>query len=317
MTTLPVSFEDICAARTTLEGVAHRTPVFTSTTLDASTGARVYLKCDSFQRTGSFKIRGAFNACSNLDEAIRANGVLAYSSGNHAQAVALSARILGIRSVIVMPTDAPSVKLEATRGYGAEIIQYDRRETAREELAEQIQQERGLPVIPPYDHPHVIAGQGTAVMELLEDVPDLDIILIPCGGGGLLSGTAIAAREMAPNAVVIGVEPAAADDATRSFRSGVLHTVENPDTIADGARTPSLGRHTFPIVRALVDDMVTVSDHALIDAMKFLYQRMKLVAEPTGVLGVAALLTRAVQAEGKRVGVIVSGGNVAWPPDQT
>jgi threo-3-hydroxy-L-aspartate ammonia-lyase len=278
--------------------------------VDERTGASVFFKCESFQRAGAFKFRGAYNALSQLTPEERARGVLTFSSGNHAQAIALAGRLLGVPTSIVMPADAPAVKLTATRGYGGEVITYDRARESREELGRRLAAERGLVVIPPYDHAHVIAGQGTAARELLEDVGPLDLLLAPCGGGGLLSGSALSARALSPGCRVIGVEPERADDATRSFRTRTLHTVTNPDTIADGARTPSLGSLTFPLVLQHVDDMITVSDEAIVRAMRVLWERMKLVVEPTGALAAAALLEGAVAANGRRVGVILSGGNV-------
>lgn len=307
---LPVTYADVRAAADRLAGLAHRTPALTSRTVNARTKATVFFKAENFQRTGAFKFRGAYNALSRLPETSRKRGVLTYSSGNHAQAVALSGRLLGIPATIIMPRDAPAVKMEATRGYGAEIITYDRSEFSREDLARKIAAERGLTIIPPYDHPHVVAGQGTAAKELLEDAGPLDVLLVCCGGGGLLSGSALSARALSPGCRVIGVEPENADDATRSFRTGTLQTVHNPDTIADGARTPYLGKITFPLVLRLVDDMVTVSDEALLRTMFFLWERMKIVVEPTGALAATALLEGVVKAPGKRVGVLISGGNV-------
>jgi len=306
----PVSYEDVAAAATRLDGVARRTPVHTSRTLDERTGARAFLKCESFQRGGAFKFRGAYNALSQLTPSQRERGVLTFSSGNHAGAMALAGRLLGVKVSVVMPDDAPAVKLAATRGYGAEIITYDRARQSREALGRRLAAERGLDVIPPYDHPHVIAGQGTAAKELIEEVGSLDVLLVCCGGGGLLSGSALAARALSPGCRVVGVEPERADDATRSFRTKTLQTVHNPDTIADGARTPSLGTLTFPLVLRHVDDMVTVSEPAIVRALRFLWERMKLVVEPTGALAVAALLEGATAVEGARVGVLVSGGNV-------
>jgi threonine dehydratase len=306
---LEVAFDDIEAAAARLAGVVHRTPVMRSRALDERAGGRVALKCESFQRTGAFKIRGAYNALARLSAEERRRGVLTFSSGNHAQAAALAGRLLGIDVQVVMPSDAPPVKLEATRGYGATVITYDRRETTREALAARIAEETGRAVVPPYDHPHIVAGQGTAALELFEDEGPLDLLLVPCGGGGLLSGSAIAAAELASGCRVVGVEPEAGADATASFRTGVLHRVDNPDTIADGARTPHLGQVTFPLVRRYVQDMVTVTDDALVRAVRFLAERMKLVVEPTGALAVAALLEGAVPAA-PRTGVIISGGNV-------
>ena len=307
---LAVSYADVQAAAERLEGIVRRTPVMTSRTADERTGAAAFFKCENLQRTGAFKLRGAYNAMSRLSEDERRRGVLTYSSGNHAQAVALAGKLLDVRATIIMPQNAPAVKKAATQGYGAEIIFYDPDEVTREELCAQVAEERGLPIIPPYDHPDVVAGQGTAGKELIEDAEGLDVLLVCCGGGGLLSGCALAADALAPGARVIGVEPALADDATRSFHTGTLQTVRNPATIADGARTPSLGRVTFPLVRRYVDDMVTVSEEAIRRAMFFLWERMKLVIEPTGALAAAALLEGAVDVRGKRVGVVLSGGNV-------
>ncbi len=308
--TLAVTYDDVAAAAERLDGIANRTPVMTSRTLDARVGASVFCKCENFQRAGAFKFRGAYNALRQLSPAQQQRGVLTYSSGNHAQAVALAGRLLGIPTTIIMPDDAPAVKLAATRGYDAEVILYNRQEITREALARQLGQERGLPLIPPYDHPHIVAGQGTAAKEFFEETGTIDLLLVCCGGGGLLSGSALAAKALAPSCRVVGVEPAQADDATRSFHSGQLHTVHNPDTIADGARTPSLGTITFPLVLHYVDDMVTVSDEAIRRAMHFLWERMKLVVEPTGALAVAALLDQAVVAPDARIGLLISGGNV-------
>lgn len=310
MAILPVSYAHVEAAATRLAGVANHTPVFSSRTFDARTDASVFFKCENFQRVGAFKFRGAYNALRQLSDAEKKRGVLTWSSGNHAQAVALSGQLLDIPTTIVMPQDAPAVKLAATEGYGAEIIRYDRSQIQREVLGRRIAEERGLPIIPPYDHPHIVAGQGTAAKELFEEVGPLDLLIVCCGGGGLLSGSAIAAKTLAPDCRVIGVEPEAGDDATRSFHSGTLQTVHNPDTIADGARTPSLGDVTFPLVMHYVDDMVTVSDDALLRTMYFVWERMKMVIEPTGALAAAALLEGVVQAPGARIGVLISGGNV-------
>ena len=307
---LLVSYDDVARAHERIAPHARRTPVLTSATIDGMTGARVFFKPENLQRMGAFKFRGALNALMQLDADERRRGVLAFSSGNHAQAVALAGRLLGIRATIVMPVDAPAVKLEATRGYGAEVITYDPQSENREEKSARIAAERGLALIPPYDHPHVVAGQGTAAKELIEDTGPLDLLLAPCGGGGLLSGCAIAAAGLAPQCRTIGVEPIAGDDATRSFRTRTLHTVRNPDTIADGVRTPSLGKVTFPLVLRYVADMVTVDDAQLLRAMFFLWERMKIVVEPTGALGAAALLEGKVEAKGMRIGIVLSGGNV-------
>lgn len=301
---------DVLAAAQRIAGIANRTPVMTSRTLDDRVGATVFLKCENFQRGGAFKFRGAYHALSRLSPEQRARGVLTFSSGNHAQATALAGRLLGIRTTIVMPADAPAVKLEATRQYGGDIVTYDRERDSRERIGRELAETRGLVVVPPYDHADVIAGQGTSALELLTDVPALDLLLVCCGGGGLLSGCALGVQAAGSSCRVIGVEPAAGDDATRSFRTGVLQTVHNPPTIADGARTPSLGELTFPLVRRYVSDMVTVSDGSLLAAMRFLWERMKLIVEPTGALAAAALLDGTVDARGRRVGVLISGGNV-------
>ncbi|MEZ5330537.1 MAG: threo-3-hydroxy-L-aspartate ammonia-lyase [Thermoanaerobaculia bacterium] len=304
------TFDDVRSAAQRLAGVAHRTPVLSSRTLAERTGAEtVLLKCESLQRVGAFKFRGGYNTLSRLSGQQRRHGVLAFSSGNHAQAVALSGRLLGIATTIVMPKDAPAVKLAATRGYGATVVEYDADETGREEVAERLQRESGAVIVPPYDHPHVIAGQGTAALELLEEAESLDWLLVPCGGGGLLSGSALSARAVAPGCRVVGVEPERADDATRSFESGQLVVIRNPDTIADGTRTPSLGRLTFPLIRRHVDAMVTVSEEAIAEAVRFLFDRTRLVVEPSGALPVAALLSGALTVRG-RVGAVLSGGNV-------
>jgi threo-3-hydroxy-L-aspartate ammonia-lyase len=304
-----ISFDDVARAHERIQAQAKRTPVLTSSTVDALTGASVFFKCENLQRMGAFKFRGAFNALSQLEEEKKSRGVVAFSSGNHAQAVALAGRILGIKAVIVMPDDAPQVKLEATRGYGAEVVQYAKHEP-REELAGRLAAERKLTLIPPFDHPHIIAGQGTAAKELLEDAGPLDVVMTPCGGGGLLSGCAIAAKHLAPKCRVLGVEPAAGDDATQSFVKKRLISIAVPDTIADGARTPSLGKLTFPIVLRYVDDMLTVTDDELRRAMFFLWERMKIVVEPTGALAFAALYMKKIEVKGLRVGVVLSGGNV-------
>ncbi|NHC35433.1 threo-3-hydroxy-L-aspartate ammonia-lyase [Scytonema millei] len=305
-----VTFADIEAAHQRLAGVANKTPVMTSRTVNQLTQRQVFFKCENFQRMGAFKFRGAYNALSQLSEQQKQQGVLTFSSGNHAQAIALSGKLLNIPTTIVMPNDAPAVKLAATQGYGAEVLLYDRAEMTREELAAELCQERQLTFIHPYDRPQVIAGQGTTGKELIEEVGELDLLLVCCGGGGLLSGCAIATKTLSPQCKVVGVEPERADDATRSFHTKTLHTVRNPDTIADGARTPSLGKITFPLVLKYVDDMATVSEDAIKRTMYFLWERMKIVVEPTGVLAAAALLEGVVTAPGARVGVIISGGNV-------
>jgi len=310
LSALPVVFADLEAAARRIEGQAHRTPVLTSSTIDRKTGGSVFFKCENFQRAGAFKFRGAFNALSRLGEAERRRGVLTFSSGNHAQAIALSGRLLSVPTVVVMPNDAPEVKVRATREYGAEVVLYDKHETTREALGKKISDERGLVTIPPYDHADVIAGQGTAALELFQKTGPLDYFFVCVGGGGLLSGCAAAAAALSPNCRVIGVEPEAGDDATRSFKTKTLQTVTNPETIADGARTPSLGKLTFTMVMALVHDMMTVSDRELATTMFYLWERMKIVVEPTGALAAAAALSGRVDLRGKRAGVLISGGNV-------
>jgi len=306
-------FDRIQAAKKRLSGQAHVTPIMTSRTLDARVGATVYLKCENYQRAGAFKFRGAYNAMAQLAKEDGKRGVITHSSGNHAQAIALVGRLLGIQTTIVMPNDAPATKRAATEAYGATIIQYDPAESSREEISQDLAKRHGYKLIPPYDHIDIVAGQGTATLELLEKTKSLDMLLVPCGGGGLLSGSAIAAKNMAPECRVLGIEPELADDATRSFQTGRLHTVKNPPTIADGTRTPSLGEQvTFPLVLKYVDDMKTVSEEAIIAAVKFMFYRMKLVVEPSGALGVAALIGGKLRPHG-RVGVIISGGNIDGP----
>ena len=307
----PVSYADIEAATERLAGVAHRTPVLTSKTVNKRTNSQVFFKCENFQRAGSFKFRGAYNALWQLSKKQKQRGVLTFSSGNHGQAIAISGQLLNISTTVVMPDDSPEVKQVATRSYGAEVILFNRAETVREELAKNLANERQLTVIPPYDHPHIIAGQGTVVKELIEEVGNLDLLLVCCGGGGLLSGSAIAAKTLLPNCRVVGVEPSQADDATRSFHTKTLQTIHNPNTIADGARTPSLGKLTFPLVLHYTDDMVTVSEEAILRTMFFLWERLKIVVEPTGVLAATALLENIVKMPpNSRVGVVITGGNV-------
>lgn len=305
------TFESVQEAATNIQGAANKTPVMTSRTLDDIVGARVFLKCENYQRAGAFKFRGAYNALSKLDASEKKKGILTYSSGNHAQAIALAGRLLGVRTTIIMPTNAPAAKLAATRGYGAEVILFDPDETKREELAAKIREERGdITIIPPYDHVDVIAGQGTAAFELLHEVSDLDVVFAPCGGGGLLSGTALAVKGMSSGCRVIGVEPELADDATRSFHTGTLQKISNPPTIADGLRTPYLGKITFPLVRENVDDMITVTEGEIVEAMIFLWTRMKIVAEPSGAVSLAGAMKSSGNLDGRRIGVILSGGNV-------
>lgn len=305
-----VTFEDVRDAAQRLAGVAHRTPVMTSRLLDAECANRLFLKCENLQRVGAFKFRGAHNAISRLSAAEKAAGVITHSSGNHAQAVALVCQLLGIEAVIVMPADAPALKLAATRAYGARVTLYDPATASREAISHELAQRHGYVLIPPFDHPHIVAGQGTVALELFQETGPLDYLFVPCGGGGLLSGCALAAKTLAPACRVIGVEPEAGDDATRSFYSGVRQTVHNPPTIADGARTGSLSELTFAMIRRYVDDMLTVGDDDLVRTLAFVWTRLKLVVEPTGVLGLAALLNRRCALRGQRVGVILSGGNV-------
>ncbi|HYM82143.1 MAG TPA: threo-3-hydroxy-L-aspartate ammonia-lyase [Candidatus Limnocylindria bacterium] len=302
--------ERLVDARARVAGVAHRTPVVTSRTLDERTGAHVFLKCENLQRMGAFKFRGAYNVISRLDADQLRRGVIAYSSGNHAQAVALVARLLGAPATIVMPSFAPAAKLEATRGYGAEIVFHDTVGEERDTLAARLATERGLALIPPFDHPDIVAGQGTAAVELFEDVGPLDLLFVPVGGGGLIAGSALAARWLCPPCRVVGIEPDGGDDGVRSFRSGRLERVASPSTIADGARTPSLGQLTFALMRRYVSEMRSVPDAALIRAMRLVWERVKLVVEPTGVLGLAGVMENPADVAGQRVGVVVSGGNV-------
>ena len=302
-------FNKVIDAKDRLKGNAHITPVMTSRTLNASVGAEVFLKCENFQRIGAFKFRGAYNAMSQLSNEQKQRGVITHSSGNHAQAMALVGKLLGIDTTVVMPDNAPATKRTATEAYGARVVEYDPQKASREAICAELADEHGYTLVPPYDHLNIVAGQGTAALELFEEVKTLDTLLVPCGGGGLLSGSAIAARGMGSSCRVIGIEPELADDATKSFHTGTLHTVNNPPTIADGTRTPSLGKITFPLVLEYASDMQTVTEDAIIEAVQFLFFRMKLVVEPSGALGVAALLSGVVKPTG-RVGVIISGGNI-------
>lgn len=304
------TFSDVQAAAQRLRGVAHVTPVLRSTTLDQRHHAQFSFKCENLQRMGAFKFRGAFNALSRFDAGQRQAGVITFSSGNHAQAIALSARLLGMPAVIVMPLDAPQAKLSATRAYGAEVVLYDRFTQDREELTRKLSAERGLTLIPPYDHPDVIAGQGTAAMELFEQVGELDLLLVPLGGGGLLAGSALAAHAMFPACRVYGVEPEAGNDGQQSLRAGRIVRIDTPKTIADGAQTQHLGEYTFGVIKNHVADVLTATDQELIESMKFLAERMKMVVEPTGCLGLAAACHGKVPLQGQRVGILLSGGNV-------
>jgi len=308
---LPVSYADIEAAHARLQGIAKRPPIQTSRTLDAATGATVLLKCENLQRAGAFKFRGAYNALSKFTEGQRRAGVATASSGNHAQAIALSARLLGMPAVVLMPEDAPAIKVAATRGYGAEVVFYDRHSGDRDALAQSLASERGMTLVPPYDHADVIAGQGTAAKELFEDAGPLDVLVVPLGGGGLLSGSAISAHALAPGCRVVGVEPEAGNDGQQSLQAGHIVHIPVPRTLADGAQTQHLGLLTFPIIQARVQSIVTVSDAALVQAMEFMGERMKLIVEPTGCLGLAALRSGALgDLSGQRVGVVLTGGNV-------
>lgn len=309
-TTPPVTLDDVRDAAARLKGVAHRTPVLRSRTLDALVGAEVSLKCENFQRVGAFKFRGAYNAASRLTPEQLARGIAAYSSGNHAQAVALAARELGTTAVIVMPGDAPPSKRAATEGYGAEIVTYDRYTGDREAIAEALAAERGLALIPPYEHPHVMAGQGTAALELLEETGELGALLTPVGGGGLMAGSATAAKALYPGIRMVGVEPEAGDDTKRSLEAGRRVSIGVPKTIADGQALHTPGELTFSVNRRLVDEIVLVSDDEIRDAMRFAFERLKIVVEPSGATPLAALLSGRVSALPDRIGVIVSGGNV-------
>lgn len=304
------TYDDVVAAAARLAGQAHHTPVLRSATADARWGANFFFKCENFQRMGAFKFRGAFNALSTFDAAQRRAGAIAFSSGNHAQAVALSARLLGMPALIVMPQDAPAAKLAATRGYGAEVVLYDRFSEDREALTQRLAVERGMTLIPPYDHPDVIAGQGTAAKELIEEVGPLDRLYVCLGGGGLTSGSALAARALSPACQIYGVEPEAGDDGRQSLRAGHIVQIPVPVTIADGAQTQHLGNYTFGIIRRDVTDILTVSDAQLVEAMRFFAERMKMVVEPTGCLAFAGACADAAANRGARVGVIISGGNV-------
>ncbi len=307
---LAIEFADIEAAARRLAGVAHRTPVLTSRFANAAAGAQLFFKCENLQRAGSFKFRGAYNTLAQFPNDDRRRGVLAFSSGNHAQAIALCAKLLDMPAAIVMPHDAPAMKIAAARGYGAEVILYDRYTQDREALGRGLAAERGMTLVPPFDHPHVMAGQGTAALELLADCGPLDLLLVCLGGGGLISGCATAAANLSPQCRVIGVEPEAGNDAQQSLRAGRAVHIDVPRTIADGAQTQQVGNLTFPVIAALVADIVTVTDAALIRAMRFFAERMKLVVEPTGCLAAAAAFEGAIDIKGRRVGVILSGGNI-------
>ncbi|WP_048439350.1 threo-3-hydroxy-L-aspartate ammonia-lyase [Caenimonas sp. SL110] len=307
------TFDDVAAAARRLQGHAHRTPVNRSTTANQLLGAEVFFKCENFQRMGAFKFRGAFNALSQFNAQQKSKGAIAFSSGNHAQAIALSARLLGMPAVILMPMDAPQSKIDATRGYGAEVILFDRYKEDREALTKKVAQQREMTLIPPFDHPDVIAGQGTAAMELIEEVGELDVLFVCLGGGGLLSGSALATRALSPRCQIYGVEPEAGNDAQQSMAKGEIVHIETPRTIADGAQTQHLGRYTFEVIRRDVTGILTATDEQLVEAMRFFAERMKMVVEPTGCLGFAAARHAGIDLAGKRVGVIISGGNVDLP----
>jgi threo-3-hydroxy-L-aspartate ammonia-lyase len=311
--TASLQFSDVQQAAKRIHGAAHRTPVMTSRTANKIAGAELFFKCENLQRIGAFKFRGAYNALSQFSAEQRSNGVLTFSSGNHAQAIALSASLLGIRSAIIMPEDAPEAKIRATKGYGAEVITYNRYTEDREEIARRLAEERKMTLIPPYDHADVICGQGTAAMELFEDVGELDVLLVCLGGGGLLAGSALAASGLSPKCKVVGVEPELGNDGQQSLRKGEIVHIAVPDTIADGAKVTHIGQRNFQVIQRHVDDIVTVPDAQLIETMKFFAERMKLVVEPTGCLGAAAALYQAYPVSGKKVGIILSGGNIDLP----
>lgn len=307
--TLP-DYNDVAAAAERIADYANKTPVMTSRTVNEEFGAEVFFKCENFQRMGAFKFRGAMNALRQFTPQQRAAGVVTFSSGNHAQAIALSAKLLGIPATIIMPHDAPVAKVTATKGYGGKVVTYDRYTEDREKIGRDLAEKQGLTLIPPYDHPHVIAGQGTATKELIEEVGQLEALFVCLGGGGLLSGSALAARHLSPDCIVYGVEPEAGNDGQQSFRSGKIVHIDTPKTIADGAQTQHLGNYTFQIIQQNVNDILTVSDAELITSMKFIAERMKIVVEPTGCLGFAAARARKAELRGKKVGIIISGGNV-------
>jgi threonine dehydratase len=310
MSSLAISFDDVARAHERIAGIAHRTPVMTSATANAQTGATLFFKCETLQRIGAFKIRGAYNAVSQFTPSQREGGVITFSSGNHGQAIALAAHLLGVRAVVVMPKDAPVMKVAATRGYGGEVVPYDRYAEDPNIVVKRIAEERGMTFIPPFDHPHVMAGQGTVAKELIEEVGELDVLITPLGGGGLLSGCATAARRLSPACEIVGVEPEAGNDGQQSLAKGEIVRIDTPKTIADAAQSRSLGVHTFPVLQQLGARIVTVSDDELVDAMKFFASRMKLVVEPTGCLAAAAVFANKLDVRGKRVGVVLSGGNI-------
>ncbi len=304
------TYDDVLRAARRIEGIAHRTPVLTSRTADEKTGAKLFFKAENLQRAGAFKFRGACNAIAALDAAQRARGVLAFSSGNHAQAIAYAGRLNGVSVTILMPADAPAMKVAATKAYGGEVIFFDRYTEDREAIGRALADERGLAVIPPYDHPDIIAGQGTAAKELIEETGPLDALYVCTGGGGLLAGSALSARALLPGCRVVGVEPEAGNDVQQSFRAGKIVRIPQPRSIADGALTTHAGTLTFPIIRACVDDILTVTDEELVETMRFFAERMKILVEPTGCLAAAAVFAAGEKIMGQRVGIIISGGNV-------
>jgi threonine dehydratase len=303
------TFDDVRDAAARLRGVAHRTPVITARTLDERLGAVVHLKAETLQRVGAFKFRGAYNAIASLDDAARARGIATASSGNHAQAVSLASRLCGAHATILMPHDAPPLKRAATEGYGAEVVTYDRYEEDRDALMHTLAAERDLEIVHPYDNPRVMAGQGTAALELIEDAGELDVVIVPVGGGGLISGTAVAVKALCPGARVVGVEPEASDDVARSLASGTREQVQVRPTIADGQQTSSPGELTWPVIHALVDEVVTIDDESLLSTMRWCFERLKLVVEPSGATALAAVLQGRIAVEGQRVGIVLSGGN--------
>ena len=306
----PPTYDDVAAAAHRLKGMAHRTPVLRSSTADERLGAQLFFKCENLQRTGAFKFRGAFNTLAQFTDEQRERGVLAFSAGNHAQAIALSARLLDMPAAIAMPEDAPASKMAATRQYGAQVATYNRYTEDREAISRRLALERGMTLVPPFDHPHVIAGQGTAAKELFEEVPDLDYLFVCVGGGGLMAGSLLAAEALAPQCRVVGVEPAAGNDGQQSFKAGHVVQIPTPHTIADGAQTQALGQLTFPIIQRLADDMVTATDEQLVESLRFFAERMKIVVEPTGALAFAGAQHGNVDIHGARVGILISGGNV-------
>jgi len=310
MKKLAITFDDVIDAEKCIANSINKTPVLTSSYANKKTQAEVFFKCENFQRMGAFKFRGALYALSKFTPEQKANGVVAFSSGNHAQAIALAASSLGIKSIIVMPKDAPKIKVEATRGYGGEIVFYDRYKEDREAISHQLVKEKNMTLIPPFDHPDVMAGQGTVAKELIDEVGELDMLFVPLGGGGLISGCATVVKSMLPNCAVIGVEPEAGNDAQLSFRAGEIKKIDVPKTIADGAQNQFVGKNNFPVIQELVDDVITVSDKELVESMKFFASRMKIVVEPTGCLSAAGVFSNKIDVAGKRIGAVLSGGNV-------